>query len=85
MSISLSSCGIDLNVLGDAAITIAVHFNSLNRLVWMSAATVMTAAATMLIWGRLYSIFEAKHLLLLALLIMAVSELLAGISTSFSK
>lgn len=85
MALGVSSCGIDLNVLGDAAIIIAVRFDCFDKLIWMVASTVMVAAASMLIWGRLWNTMEAKYMLIFALSCMAASELLAGLATNFSE
>jgi MFS family permease len=61
-----------------ASSIVVEHFNAIDRLPWLSNGFALGAVATTLVWGRIYSQFDAKWLYIFNVLLFEVGSTLCG-------
>lgn len=75
---------LDNTIVADLQPAIVLEFDDIQKLPWLTAAFFLGSLATLIIWGRLYSLFEAKTLYLICMLIFEVGSALCGAAPSMN-
>ncbi|KAL8927227.1 MAG: hypothetical protein Q9208_002403 [Pyrenodesmia sp. 3 TL-2023] len=69
---------LDNTIVADVQPAIVERFGSIEKLPWLSVAFLVAAAATNLVWGKIYAQFDAKYLYLLCLFLFEVGSAICG-------
>ncbi|TQS33759.1 hypothetical protein Golomagni_05884 [Golovinomyces magnicellulatus] len=69
---------LDNTIVADIQPVIVVEFNSISKISWISSTLLITAAATNLIWGKIFGQFEAKWTYILCVLLFEIGSAICG-------
>ncbi|KAF2251176.1 putative efflux pump antibiotic resistance protein [Trematosphaeria pertusa] len=73
---------LDATVVADLQPVIVEEFDSIQDLSWLSVAFLLTATATNLFWGRIYSNFNAKWFYIFTVLVFEIGSAICGAAPS---
>ncbi|RFU31810.1 hypothetical protein B7463_g4518, partial [Scytalidium lignicola] len=69
---------LDNTVVADVQPSIIKTFGEISKLPWLSVSFLLSAVTTILIWGQLFSVFNAKWLYIIAMVIFEAGSALCG-------
>ncbi|CZR65858.1 related to major facilitator (MFS1) transporter [Phialocephala subalpina] len=69
---------LDNTIVADVQPTIVTHFDAIGKLSWLSVAFLIGAAATNLVWGKVFGQFNAKWTYILCVTLFEVGSALCG-------
>ena len=69
---------LDNTIVADIQPAIVAEFDEIAKLPWLAGAFIMGTAASNLVWGKVFSNFEAKYAYLLNLVIFEVGSAICG-------
>ncbi|KAL8979584.1 MAG: hypothetical protein Q9177_006103, partial [Variospora cf. flavescens] len=69
---------LDNTIVADIQPAIVKRFDSIDKLPWLSIAFLVAAAATNLVWGKIYAQFDAKYLYLISVFLFEVGSAICG-------
>jgi MFS family permease len=69
---------LDNTIVADVQPVIVTHFNSVGKLSWLSVAFLIGAAATNLVWGKIFGQFNAKWTYILCVVLFEAGSALCG-------
>lgn len=69
---------LDNTIVADVQPVIVTRFNAVSKLSWLSVAFLIGAAATNLVWGKVYGQFNAKWTYILCVLLFEAGSALCG-------
>ncbi|KAH8820291.1 major facilitator superfamily domain-containing protein [Xylogone sp. PMI_703] len=69
---------LDQTIVADVQPEIVIAFNSIGKLTWLSVAFLMTAASTNLIFGKIYTQFNAKWLYICTITLFELGSAVCG-------
>jgi MFS family permease len=69
---------LDNTIVADIQPVIVTHFDSVGKLTWLSVAFLIGAAATNLIWGKIFGQFNAKWTYIFCVFLFEVGSALCG-------
>ena len=69
---------LDNTIVADIQPAIVERFGSISKLPWLSVAFLVAAAATNLVWGKMYAQFDAKILYLLCVFLFELGSAVCG-------
>ncbi|KAF8851099.1 MFS general substrate transporter [Acephala macrosclerotiorum] len=69
---------LDSTIVADVQPTIVTHFNAVSKLSWLSVAFLIGAAATNLVWGKVFGQFNAKWMYILCVILFEVGSAICG-------
>ena len=69
---------LDNTIVADIQPAIIERFGEVNKLPWLAVAFLVAAAGTNLIWGKIYSQFDAKLLYLFSVFLFEVGSAICG-------
>ncbi|KAL8753098.1 MAG: hypothetical protein Q9184_005521 [Pyrenodesmia sp. 2 TL-2023] len=69
---------LDNTIVADVQPAIVERFGSIEKLPWLSVAFLVSAAATNLVWGKIYAQFDAKYIYLLCLFLFEAGSAICG-------
>ncbi|EFQ96766.1 hypothetical protein MGYG_08690 [Nannizzia gypsea CBS 118893] len=75
---SLFLVALDRTIIATAVPEIANQFHALNDINWYASAYLITSCATQLSWGKVYTFYSTKFVLLSAIVIFEVGSALCG-------
>jgi MFS family permease len=73
---------LDNTIVADIQPVIVMHFNDVKNLTWLSVAFLIGAAATNLIWGKIFGQFNAKWTYILCVLLFELGSAICGAAPS---
>lgn len=80
--VSLALIGLDLNILATAVPAITTHFQTVTDIGWYYSAYRFTSCSFQFMFGKMYTIFSVKVVLLTTLCIFELGSIIAGSATS---
>ncbi|BFZ56244.1 hypothetical protein PYCC9005_003288 [Savitreella phatthalungensis] len=83
LSIAMLTAGLQAEILGDAAPTIAVVFSAQTMISWLGAAGFLIQAATELFFGRIFDLIEPRIIMLFLASSFILGTVLSATATSF--
>lgn len=69
---------LDNTIVADIQHAVVEDFDDISKLPWLAGAFLMGAAATNLVWGKIYAGFEAKSMYLACVVLFEVGSALCG-------
>lgn len=69
---------LDNTIVADVQPVIVTHFNDVGKLSWLSVAFLIGAAATNLVWGKVFGQFNAKWTYILCVVLFEAGSALCG-------
>lgn len=69
---------LDNTIVADIQPAIVLHFNDISNLTWLSVSFLLGAAATNLIWGKVFGQFNAKWTYILCVLLFELGSAVCG-------
>ncbi|KAL8652916.1 MAG: hypothetical protein Q9210_002408 [Variospora velana] len=69
---------LDNTIVADIQPAIVERFDSIDKLPWLSIAFLVAAAATNLVWGKIYAQFDAKYLYLISVFLFEAGSAICG-------
>ncbi|KUJ11345.1 MFS general substrate transporter [Mollisia scopiformis] len=69
---------LDNTIVADVQPTIVTHFDAVSKLSWLSVAFLIGAAATNLVWGKVFGQFNAKWTYILCVTLFEVGSAVCG-------
>lgn len=75
---------LDMTIVATAVPAIADAFHSLDHVGWYGSAFFLTQATFQSTWGKVYGIFDLKHMFLLSIAIFEVGCLISGVAQNSS-
>lgn len=75
---------LDNTVVADVQPQLVLQFNSVGQIAWLSVAFIMAAVSTNLLYGQLYSQFQAKWLYIGSVAMFEVGSAVCGAAPSMS-
>ena len=69
---------LDNTIVADVQPVIVEHFDSVSKLSWLSVAFLIGAAATNLVWGKIFGQFNAKRTYILCIILFEAGSALCG-------
>ncbi|KAE8445897.1 hypothetical protein EG329_012676 [Mollisiaceae sp. DMI_Dod_QoI] len=69
---------LDNTIVADVQPTIVTHFDAVSKLSWLSVAFLIGAAATNLVWGKVFGQFESKWTYILCVTLFEVGSAVCG-------
>ena len=69
---------LDNTIVADVQPVIVTHFNSVGKLTWLSVAFLIGAAATNLVWGKIFGQFNAKWTYIFCVFLFEVGSAVCG-------
>ncbi|KAF4626330.1 hypothetical protein G7Y89_g11829 [Cudoniella acicularis] len=73
---------LDNTIVADIQPVIVTHFNAVDKLTWLSVAFLIGAAATNLLWGKIFGQFNAKWTYILCVFLFEVGSAICGSAPS---
>jgi MFS family permease len=73
---------LDNTIVADIQPVIVLHFNDVKNLTWLSVAFLIGAAATNLIWGKIFGQFNSKWTYILCVLLFELGSAICGAAPS---
>lgn len=80
---AMITAGLQAEIIGDAATTIADKFDAESRISWMASSGFLVQACTLLIFGKLYDLLEPKKIMLVSLSFFAGGSFMSGQASTF--
>ena len=69
---------LDNTIVADIQPAIVLHFNDISNLTWLSVSFLLGAAATNLIWGKVFGQFNAKWTYILCVFLFELGSAVCG-------
>lgn len=69
---------LDNTIVADIQPAIVLHFNDISNLTWLSVSFLLGAAATNLIWGKIFGQFNAKWTYILCVFLFELGSAVCG-------
>jgi len=69
---------LDNTIVADVQPAIVLHFGSVDKLAWLSVAFLVGAAATNLVWGKIYGQFNSKWMYIFCVLVFEIGSAVCG-------
>lgn len=82
LSMAVFLVAMDVNVIATAVPHITGEFRSLEDVGWYGSAFLMTTCGFQVLFGRIYTIFQAKWVFVSAILVFMIGSLVAALSSS---
>lgn len=82
LSMAVFLVAMDVNVIATAVPHITGEFRSLEDVGWYGSAFLMTTCAFQVLFGRIYTIFQAKWVFVAAILVFMAGSLVAALASS---
>ncbi|KAH7418691.1 major facilitator superfamily domain-containing protein [Cadophora sp. MPI-SDFR-AT-0126] len=73
---------LDNTIVADIQPVIVLHFNDVKNLTWLSVAFLIGAAATNLVWGKVFGQFNAKWTYILCVVLFELGSAICGAAPS---
>src|SRR4051812_33334140 len=73
---------LDNTIVADIQPVIVLHFNDVKNLTWLSVAFLIGAAATNLVWGKIFGQFNAKWTYILCVVLFELGSAICGAAPS---
>lgn len=73
---------LDNTIVADIQPVIVTHFDSVGKLTWLSVAFLIGAAATNLVWGKIYGQFNAKWTYIFCVFLFELGSAVCGAAPS---
>jgi hypothetical protein len=69
---------LDNTIVADIQPAIVLHFNDIGNLTWLAVSFLLGAAATNLIWGKIFGQFNAKWMYIICLVLFEAGSAICG-------
>jgi len=69
---------LDNTIVADVQPAIVLHFGSVDKLAWLSVAFLVGAAATNLVWGKIYGQFNSKWMYIFCVFLFELGSAVCG-------
>lgn len=69
---------LDNTIVADIQPAIVLHFNDIGNLTWLAVSFLLGAAATNLIWGKIFGQFNAKWMYIICLVLFEAGSAVCG-------
>ena len=69
---------LDNTIVADIQPAIVLHFNDIRNLTWLAVSFLLGAAATNLIWGKIFGQFNAKWMYIICVTLFEVGSAICG-------
>lgn len=76
---------LDATIVADIQAIIVLHFNDVGKISWLSVAFLASAASTILIWGKVYGVFNTKRTYILCVVLFEVGSAVCGAAPSLNS
>jgi EmrB/QacA subfamily drug resistance transporter len=85
LMIGMFLASLDQSVVATALPTIAGDFHSLNRLMWVVTAYLLTSTASAPLYGKISDLYGRKKILLFAIIVFLLASALAGLAQNMNE